>query len=105
MFGVEIVKGFEKVVDYMVKFLRFFLVYLWNLFFCGFIFMEIKWDGIWYYMGFFIYWKLMVCLFFSILWWDGDEYFFVMFVEKVGIRVEDVLFVIVDIKIENEGLK
>lgn len=38
----------------------------------------------------------MVNLFVLIICKDGDDYFLVIFVEKVGIKVDDVLFVVVD---------
>lgn len=75
------------------------LVYLWNLFFCGDLDMEICVDGMWFYQGMFIGWYCMVQLFVLILKCEGDVYFFVMFVEKVGICVVDVFFIVVDVQI------
>ncbi|WP_142662607.1 DUF1285 domain-containing protein [Paracoccus laeviglucosivorans] len=71
-------------------------VHLWNPPFCGDLDMEIRADGTWFYQGTPIGRHRMVQLFASILKREGDAYFLVTPVEKVGIRVVDAPFVAVD---------
>jgi uncharacterized protein len=71
-------------------------VHLWNPRFCGDLDMEIRRDGTWFYLGTPIGRHALVKLFASILRKDGDDYFLVTPVEKVGIRVLDAPFVAVD---------
>lgn len=71
-------------------------VHLWNPPFCGDIDMRIARDGTWSYNGTPIGRAPMVRLFSSILKREGDDYFLVTPVEKVGIKVEDAPFVAVD---------
>lgn len=71
-------------------------VHLWNPPFCGDLDMRIARDGTWFYLGTPIGRKELVRLFSSILRRDGDEYFLVTPVEKVGIQVDDAPFVAVD---------
>lgn len=78
-------------------------VHLWNPPFCGDLDMEIRRDGTWFYNGTPIGRPAMVKLFSSILRRDGDAYFLVTPVEKVGIRVEDAPFVAIDADIAGEG--
>lgn len=78
-------------------------VHLWNPPFCGDIDMRIARDGSWFYMGTPIGRKPMVRLFSTILRRDGDAYFLVTPVEKVGIRVDDAPFVAVGFEVEGEG--
>ena len=78
-------------------------VHLWNPDFCGDIDMRIARDGTWYYLGTPIGRKPMVRLFSSILRRDGDDYFLVTPVEKVGIRVDDAPFVAVLLEVIAEG--
>ncbi|HEY6611451.1 MAG TPA: DUF1285 domain-containing protein, partial [Pseudomonas sp.] len=78
-------------------------VHLWNPPFCGDIDMRIARDGSWFYMGTPIGRKPMVRLFSTILRRDGDAYFLVTPVEKVGIRVDDAPFVAVELEVEGEG--
>lgn len=66
----------------------------WNPDFCGDIDLQIKHDGSWYYMGTPIGRKALVKLFSGVLRKDDDQYFLVTPVEKVGIQVEDVPFVV-----------
>ena len=68
-------------------------VHLWNPDFCGDIDMRIARDGTWYYLGTPIGRKPMVKLFSTIIRRDGDDYFLVTPVEKVGIKVDDAPFV------------
>jgi hypothetical protein len=71
-------------------------VHLWNPPFCGDIDMRIARDGTWFHDGTPIGRPGLVRLFASILWREGDRYFLVTPVEKVGIRVDDAPFVAVD---------
>lgn len=74
-------------------------VHLWNPDFCGDIDMVINRDGSWDYMGTPITRIRMVKLFSTILRRDGDQYFLVTPVEKVGIKVSDAPFVAVEMEI------
>lgn len=78
-------------------------VHLWNPNFCGDIDMRIARDGTWYYLGTPIGRKPMVRLFSSILRREGDDYFLVTPVEKVGIRVDDAPFVAVLLEVVGQG--
>jgi len=78
-------------------------VHLWNPPFCGDLDMEIRRDGTWFYLGTPIGRPELVRLFSSILKREGDRYFLVTPVEKVGIRVADAPFVAVDFRTEGEG--
>jgi hypothetical protein len=78
-------------------------VHLWNPPFCGDLDMRIARDGTWFYLGTPIGRKPLVKLFSSILRRDGDDYFLVTPVEKVGITVDDAPFVAVDFEVEGEG--
>lgn len=71
-------------------------VHLWNPPFCGDLDMEIRPDGTWFYQGTPIGRPAMVRLFSTILKREGDSFFLVTPVEKVGIRVLDAPFVAVD---------
>lgn len=66
----------------------------WNPDFCGDIDLVIKHDGSWFYMGTPIGRKALVKLFASVLKKEGDNYFLVTPVEKVGITVEDSPFIV-----------
>lgn len=78
-------------------------VHLWNPPCCGDIDMRIARDGSWFYLGTPIGRKPMVKLFSSIIRRDGDAYFLVTPVEKVGIQVDDAPFVAVSLQVEGEG--
>lgn len=78
-------------------------VHLWNPDFCGDIDMRIARDGTWYYLGTPIGRKPMVKLFSGIIRRDGDDYFLVTPVEKVGITVDDAPFVAVSLTVEGQG--
>lgn len=78
-------------------------VHLWNPPFCGDLDMEIRRDGTWFYEGTPIGRKPLVRLFSTILKREGDRFFLVTPVEKVGLRVEDAPFVAVDIEAEGSG--
>lgn len=78
-------------------------VHLWNPPFCGDLDMVIKRDGTWFYQGTPIGRPALVRLFASILRKDGEAYFLVTPVEKVGITVEDAPFVAVDAEVVGQG--
>ena len=78
-------------------------VHLWSPPFCGDIDMRIARDGSWHYLGTPIGRPAMVRLFSTILRRDGDDYFLVTPVEKVGIRVDDAPFVAVEMEVEGAG--
>lgn len=78
-------------------------VHLWNPEFCGDLDMRIARDGTWFYLGTPIGRKPLVKLFASIIRKDGDDYFLVTPVEKVGITVDDAPFVAVDFEVEGVG--
>ena len=78
-------------------------VHLWDTAFCGDIDMRIARDGTWYYMGTPIGRKPMVKLFSTIIRRDGDDYFLITPVEKVGIKVDDAPFVAGALDVQGEG--
>ncbi|WP_457649851.1 DUF1285 domain-containing protein [Profundibacter sp.] len=78
-------------------------VHLWNPDFCGDLDMRIARDGTWFYLGTPIGRPELVRLFSTILRKDGDDYFLVTPVEKVGITVDDAPFVAVDFEVEGSG--
>lgn len=80
-------------------------VHLWNPPFCGNIDMRIARDGTWFYMGTPIGRKELVNLFSTIIRRDGDDYFLVTPVEKVGITVDDAPFVAIDFDKTDAGLQ
>ena len=78
-------------------------VHLWNPAFCGDIDMRIARDGTWYYLGTPIGRAPMVKLFSSSLKREGDKYFLVTPVEKVGIKVDDAPLLAVDLNATGTG--
>lgn len=72
----------------------------WNPPFCGDIDMEIRADGAWFYMGTPIARPALVRLFASVMRREGDAYFLVTPVEKVGIRVVDAPFLAVEMAVD-----
>ena len=78
-------------------------LHLWNPPFCGDIDMRIARDGTWFYLGTPIGRPGMVKLFSSIIKREGDSYFLVTPVEKVGITVDDAPFVAVDFDAAGTG--
>jgi hypothetical protein len=74
-------------------------VHLWNPPFCGDIDMRISADGTWFYQKTPIGRPALVKLFASILKREGDKYFLVTPVEKVGVVVEDVPFLAVEMTV------
>jgi uncharacterized protein len=77
-------------------------VHLWNPPHCGDIDMRIAADGTWFYCGSPIGRQPLVQLFASILRKDGDRYVLVTPVEKVGIKVDDAPFLVIEMRVENE---
>ncbi len=78
-------------------------VHLWNPPFCGDIDMRIARDGTWFYQKTPIGRPALVKLFASILKREGDKYFLVTPVEKVGLIVEDVPFLAVELSVEQDA--
>jgi hypothetical protein len=75
----------------------------WNPPFCGDIDMRIGTDGTWYYQKTPIGRLPLVKLFASVLKKEGDKYVLVTPVEKVGITVDDVPFLAVEMKVSREA--
>ena len=71
----------------------------WNPPFCGDIDMRIGADGTWFYQKTPIGRPALVKLFASVLKREGDKYFLVTPVEKVGIVVDDVPFLAVEMNV------
>lgn len=78
-------------------------VHLWDPPFCGDLDIRIARDGAWFYLGTPIGRAPLVRLFASILKREGDRYFLVTPVEKVGITVDDAPFVAVDFQAGGQG--
>ena len=78
-------------------------VHLWNPPFCGDIDIRIARDGTWFYLGTPIGRAPLVKLFASILKREGDQYFLVTPVEKVGIKVDDAPLLAVDFTATGQG--
>ncbi len=75
----------------------------WNPPFCGDIDMRIAVDGTWFYQKTPIGRPALVKLFASVLKREGDKYFLVTPVEKVGLIVEEVPFLAVELKVEQDA--
>ena len=80
-------------------------VHLWNPTFCGNLDIRISRDGAWFYEGSKITRLNLVKLFSSILKKEGDNYFLVTPVEKIGIIVDDAPFVATSLDVFGEGEK
>jgi len=76
-------------------------VELWDPPFCGDIDMRIAADGSWFYQKTPIGRPALVKLFASILKREGDKYFLVTPVEKVGLIVEEVPFLAVELRVDH----
>jgi hypothetical protein len=76
-------------------------VHLWNPPFCGDLDIRIAADGTWFYLGTPIGRAALVRLFASVLKREGDKYFLVTPVEKIGIVVEDAPFLAVEMRRED----
>ncbi|MCF2904893.1 DUF1285 domain-containing protein [Octadecabacter sp. CECT 8868] len=77
----------------------------WNPPFCGDLDMRIARDGTWFYLGTPIGRPELVRLFSTVIRRDGDDYFLVTPVEKVGITVDDAPFVAVDFETVDGDLR
>lgn len=77
----------------------------WDPDFCGDINMLIKRDGFWFYEGTPIGRKALVRLFSTILKKEDEHYYLVTPVEKVGIQVEDVPFVVTDWEVQDGNIR
>jgi hypothetical protein len=75
----------------------------WNPPYCGEIDMRIAWDGSWHYQGTPIGRPALVRLFSTVLRKDPERYVLVTPVERVGITVEDVPFLAVEMRRDGEG--
>lgn len=76
-------------------------VHLWNPPFCGDLDIRIASDGTWFYLGTPIGRAPLVRLFASVLKREGDRYFLVTPVEKIGIVVDDAPFLAVEMQRED----
>ena len=76
----------------------------WDPPFCGDMNLVIKSNGQWWHEGTPFTRAKLVSLLSSVLKKERDAYFLVTPVEKIGIQVEDVPFVIVDWRFENDTL-
>jgi hypothetical protein len=75
-------------------------VHLWHPPFCGDLDIRIASDGTWFYLGTPIGRAALVKLFASVLKREGEKYFLVTPVEKIGIRVDDAPFTAVELTME-----
>ncbi len=75
----------------------------WDPPFCGDLDMRIARDGTWFYLGTPIGRPQLVRLFSTVLKREGDAYFLVTPVEKVGITVDDAPFLAVDFDVSGAG--
>jgi len=78
-------------------------VELWNPPFCGDLDMRIAADGTWFYQQTPIGRPGLVKLFASVLKREGDKYFLVTPVEKVGLIVVEAPFLAVELKVEHDA--
>ena len=78
---------------------------LWNPDFCGNLDIRIARDGTWFYCGSKINRKKLVQLFSRIIRKEGDKYFLVTPVEKIGIVVDDAPFVVDNFDIKGTAKK
>ena len=79
-------------------------VHLWNPPYCGEMDLVIRADGTWVHEGSPIGRPGMVRLFARILKREGDRFYLVSPVEKVGIRVEDAPFLAIDLEAGPDAL-
>lgn len=78
-------------------------MHLWNPPYCGDLDIRIAADGTWFYLNTPIGRPALVRLFSTVLKREGDRYFLVTPVEKIGIRVDDAPFLAVEMRESNEG--
>lgn len=96
-------QGLESLIAAVGKERKLPPVHLWNPPFCGYLDMRIAADGTWFYLGTPIGRPALVRLFASVLKREGEEYFLVTPVEKVGIKVDDAPFHAVEMAVDGEG--
>jgi hypothetical protein len=77
----------------------------WDPPFCGDMNLVIKRNGQWWHEGTPFTRAKLVSLLSSVLKKEDEKYFLVTPVEKIGIQVEDVPFIVVDWRIEGAALK
>lgn len=75
----------------------------WNPPYCGDLDIRIKKDGTWFYLGTPIGRVKLARLFSTVLKKEGDDYFLVTPVEKIGITVDDAPFLAVDFNVTGAG--
>jgi hypothetical protein len=75
----------------------------WNPSYCGELDLVIRRDGIWVHEGTPIGRAALVRLFSTVLRRDGERYFLVTPVEKLGIKVEDAPFTAVLMRVEQDA--
>ncbi|GAA3839455.1 DUF1285 domain-containing protein [[Pseudomonas] carboxydohydrogena] len=75
----------------------------WNPPFCGDLDIRIASDGTWFYLGSPIGRPELVRLFSSVLKREGERYFLVTPVEKIGIVVDDAPFIAVEMRAREQG--
>ena len=95
--------GLEGIVAALPKAKGLPPVDTWNPPFCGDIDMRIAGDGTWYYQKTPIGRPALVKLFASVLKREDDKYFLVTPVEKVGIAVDDVPFLAVEMSVASDA--
>ena len=78
-------------------------VHLWNPKFCGNLDIRIARDGTWFHEGSKINRPKLVKLFSSILKREGNDYFLVTPMEKIGIKVDDAPFLVNSINTTGTG--
>lgn len=98
--GQPAISGLDAVADAAQRVKGPPPVHLWNPPYCGDIDMRVATDGTWYYLKSPIGRPALVKLFASVLKKEGDKYFLVTPVEKVGITVEDAPFLAVEMRAE-----
>jgi hypothetical protein len=95
--------GFEAIAAALPKQKGLPPVERWNGPFCGDIDMRIGMDGTWYYQKTPIGRLPLVKLFASVLKKEGDKYVLVTPVEKLGITVDDVPFLAVELTVARDA--
>jgi hypothetical protein len=75
----------------------------WNPPYCGDLDIRIATEGTWFYLGTPIGRPALVRLFASVLKREGEHYFLVTPVEKIGIKVDDAPFLAVDFAEQGQG--
>jgi hypothetical protein len=96
-------RGLESLTDALKGARKAPPVHLWNPPYCGDLDMRIAADGTWFYMGTPIGRPALVKLFASVLKNEDGRFFLVTPVEKVGIKVDDMPFLAVEMEARGEG--